>query len=589
MPAPDEDLLRRYVEELSWLRSMGARFRNDHPDVARQLELDGNVCPDPHVERLIESFAFLTARIQSDLADDFPEIAAELLQTLYPHFLNPIPSMTIVRFDPKQKLADGALIPRDTPLFVHTEEGDVCRFRTRYPVELWPIEVVDASVADGFAFRHSGRRRAVSVLRLRLHATSEPFEKLSVGTLRFFLNNETLVSSLYPLLRSAAVVPRDSFDLAAAKELEVAAVGFDDDEDVIHFPRLSHPSYRLLQEYFAFEPKFHFVDVKGLCGRMTGEYADLLFLLDAPLPAQAALHHDDFVLGCTPAINLFEKASEPIRVNHRTIEYRIVPDYRREASTAIHSIRSVSGSSNAAKTSREYARFYSFTHAMAAGGQSAFWHARRDGDDVYLSFRDTAFNPALPGDEVVYAHLLCTNGDYAAELAAGHSLQCDQELPVNGIVTLRKPTRPLRPPRGGEQLWRLVSHLSLNYLSLDGGDDALRALREILLLYCPPEVPVPRRRIDGIKSVASCKVTKRVENAWNGFARGTRITLVFDDALMADNGYLFASVLSRFFGLHASINSFSQLVVQRDDGGDRRFHDKKGMQWPIMTGGKPVR
>lgn len=596
MPVPDQALLARYLDELSWLRSKGERFAHEHPEVARKLELDGNVCPDPHVERLIESFAFLTARIQSDLADDFPEIAAELLGTLYPHFLNPIPSMTIVRFDPKPELKPppgGYVVKRDTPLFAETKEGDVCRFRTCYRVELWPIEITAASVESRFDFEYSrNSRREGSVLRLRLRAKTDPFEKLGIDTLRLFLESETLVNRLYALLLGGdayrvAVVPPHTFKIPDDPYLRVAPVGFGRHEDVIEYPRLSHPAYRLLQEYFTFEPKFHFVDVKGLSGRLQGKEVDLLFLLDDELPQHGLLRADDFVLGCTPAINLFPKVSEPIRIDQRAIEYLLVPDYRRRRWTAIHSIHSISGSSNAAQTSREYAPFYSFTHHMGRETHSAFWHARREGDDMYLSFRDTNFDPSQPADEVVYAHLLCTNGSYAAEMPAGQRLQSDQPLEIEKIVALNKPTPPLPPPSGGELLWQLVSHLSLNYLSLGDGDTALRALREILHLYCPAEARAGRKRIDAISRVSSRKVTRRVASSWNGFARGTEISLVFKQGT-ADENFLFASVLSHFFGLHTSINSFSQLVVRRDDAGDARVLDTKGVQWPIMPGVKAV-
>lgn len=578
MPAPDEELLQRYLGELSWLRSMGARFAERHHDVAAQLELSGNVSPDPHVERLIESFAFLTARIQCDLASDFPEIASELLQTLYPHYLNPIPSMTIVQFEPAKGHAH---IKRDTQLFVDTSEGDSCRFRTCYPVDVWPVAVTEAEVLNGLDFEYPQKRdRAAFVLRLRLESLAAPFEELQLDTLRFFLANERSVDRLYPLLlagdrRRATIVAPDVRTIPDAPYLEVAQAGFADDEEVIPFPRLSHPAYRLLQEYFTFERKFHFAEVRGLRGRLTGKAADLLFLLQGD-PARGELHRTDFALGCTPAINLFPRTSEPIRVDHRTLEYPLIADHRRRKSTAIHSIVSVSGSSSAAKVSRAYAPFYSFTHDMARGGHGAFWHARRDGDDVYLSFRDTKFDPSMPGDETVYAHLVCTNGDLAAQLPAKSRLYADEDLAAGAITTMMKPTPQLRPAQGGELLWRLVSHLSLNHLSIGEGDASLRALREILLLYCPPNAPVARGRIDGITGISSRRITRRVD-AWSGFARGTEIALDFSKPLREDhNGFLFASVLSRFFGLHASINSFSQLTV-------------KGMQqWPVMSGGKAV-
>jgi type VI secretion system protein ImpG len=618
MPAIDDELLNRYLEEISYLRSMGVRFARENPTIAARLELGANLSADPHVERLIESFAFLTARIQRDLANDFPEVAAELLQTLYPHYLNPIPSMTIVRFqpNPKQKLPDEAIIKKGTQLFIHTkdqrvksaqptaaefprEEGaDICRFRTCYPVSLWPVEVDEATIVNGFDFRYSGKRKPVAVLRLRLRTAGEdpelPFKTLGADTLRFFIDNDQILNGLYPLLLSGnrhkvSLVEPDSLDIPT-EHLEIAAVGFGDDEDVIETARLSHPAYRLLQEYFAFEQKFHFFDVKGLkkqLGRLQGPKADLLFLLDEMPPASAVVHRDAFVLGCTPVINLFSRTSEPIRVTHQSIEYRLVADYRRNRSTAIHSISSVSGSSNAAARSREYAPFYSFTHHMEQKSQAAFWHSRRDGEDVFLSFRDSQFNPTIPADEVVWAHVLCTNSDYAAQVDAGLPLECDEEIFGSKASVLHKPTRPILPPAGGELLWRLVSHLSLNHLSISG-DDALAALREILLLYCPAGVPAARGRIDGIRRVSSDRITHRVASAWNGFARGTEVTLVFDDQLLAANGYLFGSVLSHFFGLHASINSFSQLVIRRDDGGEESSRGGKGTRWPIMTGAKAV-
>src|SRR5438067_1997811 len=415
--------------------------------------------------------------------------------------------MTIVRFAPdaQKKLPDDATIKRGTQLFIHTIDKrkssdvseEVCRFRTYYPVTLWPIEVAKAEIIDGFDFRYANDRRpAAAVLRLRLRTIPNasgavPFEKVNPGTLRFFINNEPLVNGLYPLLvggnpRKVAVVAPDAVDIHDHL-LEMAPVGFGEDEDVIDAPRLSHPAYRLLQEYFAFEQKFHFFDVNGLTGKLSGTEADLLFLLDAQPPAGAAVHRDAFVLGCTPAINLFARLSEPIRVNHQTIEYNLVPVYRHNRTTAVHSITAVSGSSNAAVRSRDYAPFYSFTHHMEKKAEAAFWHARRDGEDVFLSFRDSSFDPKLPADEVVWAHLLCTNGDYAAQIADGSPLDSDEELFGSKAAVLHKPTKPILPPAGGELLWRLVSHLSLNHLSIDSAD-ALAALREILLLYCPPRV-----------------------------------------------------------------------------------------------------
>ncbi len=582
MAALDDELLRYYLDELSYLRHAGQDFASAYPKVAARLELQPGECPDPHVERLIESFAFLTARIQSDLNADFPEVAKELLDVLYPHYLRPVPSLAVARFDvdpERGKLTSGYEIPRDTPLFVHAERGAVCRLRTCYPVTLWPVEVTEAELetSDLYDFT-SGLPDVTAILRLRLHSQAETFENLGVDRLRFHLTGDpVLVGRLYELLlvdlKGVVIVPEEG--AAAPFHLPPSAiqpVGFAEDESLLPYPSTSHPGYRLLQEYFAFPEKFHFVDLAGLNGRARGATTDILFLLRRR-PGRLPVRPDTFSLGCTPVVNLFQKTSEPIRIDHRQIEYRLVADMRREATTEIHSVVAVSGSSDTSDPTRQYAPFYSFTHAMERHGQKAFWHSRRvpaqggkTGTEILLSFRDLDFQPARPPDETVFARVLCTNRGMAAELPADEALlQTDEALPVRRIVCVRKPTRPLMPPLAGQALWRLVSHLSLNYLSLEGGEAGLRSLREILSLYCFSDAPSLQRQIHGIRGISPRKVVRRVgDAAWKGFCRGTEITLTFDEShYVGSSAFMLASVLNRFFALYASTNSFTQLVIQR--------------------------
>jgi len=602
MRATSEDFLVYYLEELSYLRQMGQRFARAYPKVAGRLELQRDECPDPHVERLIESFAFLTARIQSDLDSDFPEIAAELLNVLYPHYLTPVPSMTIVRFevDPQRgKLTSGHEIPRHTQLFAHAERGAVCRMRTAYPVTLWPIAVKSAEIdtPDNFEFLDNASDVA-SVLRLRLESRADPFDVLEIDNLRFYLHGEpVLVGRLYELLMNdlvrIAVLPAGTKTPRQIPRDAVVPAGFERDEDVIPYPKYSHPAYRLLQEYFAFPEKFHFFDVRRLRGCMTGQSVDLLFLFNKIPPAKLLLSPDTFGLGCTPAINLFRKTSEPIRIDHRKLEYPLVSDARREKTTEIHSILSVSGTSDVADPTRDYAPFYSFTHDMERRGQRAFWHAKRvpsqhpdmTGTDLLLSFRDLDFSPARPPDEIVYAHLLCTNRALAAEIPAGGVLQTDEAAPASRIVCLKKPTRPIDPPLGGQALWRLVSHLSLNYLSLDETEDSLKALREILGLYCVSDAPAMRQQIQGIRRMSHRKVVRRMDvAAWKGFCRGTEVDLLIDEsAFVGASAFLFASVINRFLGLFASTNSFTQLLIRRS-----ARENEVWKRWRPMAGAKAV-
>ncbi|HEX9983251.1 MAG TPA: type VI secretion system baseplate subunit TssF [Thermoanaerobaculia bacterium] len=603
MPSTTNDaFLRYYLEELSYLREMGERFAHAYPKVASRLELQRGECPDPHVERLIESFAFLTARIQADLDADFPEIAAELLDVLYPHYLRPVPSMAVARFeyDPQRgKLTSGHEIPRYTQLFATAQQGLVCRMRTAYPVTLWPIDVVEAELEtpEQFEFLGSGSATA-AVLRVRLESKAEPFELLGVDSLRFFLHGEPVfVNRLYELLfdstQRVLVLPKGAKSAHDLGRNAVQPVGLGENEDVIPYPHNSAPGYRLLQELFTFPEKFHFADVQGLKGKATGKVVDLLFLLDRMPRQKLVMPPDAFSLGCTPIVNLFRKTSEPLRIDHRHIEYRLVGDMRKERTTEIHSITAVSGTSDASDRTRDYAPFYSYTHDMALRKQQAFWHARRvatpredmSGTDIYLSFRDLEFKPTQPPDEIVFAHLLCTNRGLAAELPAGALLQTDDATPVSRIVCLQKPTRPIPPPLGGQALWRLVSHLSLNYLSLEEGKKSLDALHEILGLYAFSDAPALRQQIMGLRKMSQRKVVRRVTggDGWKGFARGTEVTMTFDPAVyVGSSAYLMATVLNQFLALYASTNSFTELVIKRDG------REEEWKRWPRMAGARVV-
>jgi type VI secretion system protein ImpG len=598
--------------------------------VAARLELQTDECPDPHVERLIESFAFLTARIQSGLDGDFPEIAAELLEVLYPHYLQPVPSLAIARFDfdpARGKLTTGFEIPRHTPLFAHSEQDAVCRLRTCYPVTLWPLEVTAACLEspDRYDFL-SGDAETASVLRLRLESRADPFPELGVDRLRFHLHGDpVLVHRLYELLfdgvRRIVALPVDAgaadgaggasaaAPVAGPRWLDpgaLAAVGFGEDEAVLPAPRHCHPAYLLLQEYFAFPEKFHFADLRGLRGRLAGRAADLLFLLDRAPRHRLSFGPGTFALGCAPVVNLFRRTSEPLRIDHRRLEVPLVADLRRERTTEIHSLLAVTGAAAAGGRVREYAPFYAFTHVMEQRGQRAFYHARRiasprpdlGGTEMLLSFRDLDFRPAVPPDETVFAQLLCTNRGLAAELPAGALLQSDEALPAARIVCLKKPSRPLDPPLGGQGLWRLVSHLSLNVLSLGQGEPGraggpagsgegaagLEALREILGLYCFSDAPALRQQIDGIREVSRRQVLRRLGAAgWQGFCRGTEVTVGFDESLyVGSSSLLLAAVLSRFFALYGSINSFTQLVTKPFG------REGEAKRWPPMVGGRAV-
>lgn len=596
-----DDPLRYYNDEITYLRQMGQLFARSHPKVAAQLEITHDQTADPHVERLIESFAFLTARIRRQLDSQFPEISSSLLSVLYPHLVNPVPPMAIARFevDPDQgKLTDGFPLAKGMPLFAQTQDALTCRFRTCYPVRLWPINVTDAGFLPPAHYQFlDGNPNVASVLRIRLAGLRSHLSELTTTSLRFYLNGDlTVVHGLYTLLfeeeSTVALLPGGSAVPRYLHPRSIQPVGFGADEEVIPYPVNSHPAYRLIQEYFLFPQKFLFFDVNGLNFSRIEGTADILILLKNLPASQLTVNRRTFLLGCTPVTNLFPRTTEPIRLDQSQLSYRLIPDLRREKTTEIHSVLTVSASMNPGDERTRFAPFYGFHHTSEGQDPRSFWHMRRlptgrsdlPGTDVQLSFLDLDFNPHLPPQQTVFAHTLCTNRALARQLSAGTILQIEERAPLTHIVCHSKPTPTVYPPLGGETIWNLISNLSLNYLSLSGGEAAVKALREILHLYSFSQYASTYRQIEGIRDIRSRKVIRRAgPEAWRGFTSGTEITLELDEDFFSGTGpFLMGAVLHRFFALYASLNSFTQLNVRS------KHRESQGMRWPPLAGCQPV-
>src|SRR4051812_23915579 len=203
----DRRLLDHYNNELHHLRATAAEFAREYPKIAGRLGLDEDekeVCPDPFVERLLEGFAFLSARIQVKFDSEFPRFTQSLLETLYPQYLSPVPSMAVVRFEPDEQatqLAEGFAIPRDTSLrsSLGRDDRTACEYRTAHDVMLWPIELTEARYytrdLGELNLGHEPGMRAA--LRLRFRTThGQPFRALPMDRLPIYLRgaDETPVS-----------------------------------------------------------------------------------------------------------------------------------------------------------------------------------------------------------------------------------------------------------------------------------------------------------------------------------------------------------------------------------------------------------
>ena len=590
-----DELLYYYERELTFLRRMGAAFAQRYPKVAARLLLEPTKCEDPHVERMLEGFAFLSARVHLKLDDDFSEISEGILGVVYPQYTRPVPSMSIaeLQLDPdKGKLPGGYRVARDSLLQARAVGGVRCTFRTVYETTVWPITVAAAQWTTPPALRPAVRATdAVAALRLELRApVGMPLASFpSLGSLRVYLNGDgALPATLYELLCNSCVrvLLRDPDGGAAGRTVElppsaIRPVGFGDDEHMLPVPGNGFAPYALLQEYFTFPEKFLFLDLDVFeVARAAGFTAGVeVICLIAPFERgdrqqtlESAVNAGTFRLGCTPVVNLFAQTSEPILLTQRRDEYTLIADARRRLTTDIFSVDEVAVVTPGSPDVQRLEPLYGLRHESARDGKQQYWYARRraapgrddGGTDVALSFVTQGGEPTRPRQDAVTARLTCFNGGLPSRLPFGDPAG-DFELqgggPFRRISALVKPTDVIPPPLGKPVLWRLISQLSLNHLSLTDGPEALR---ELLRLHNAAQSPTGERQIQALLDVRTAPSYSRVASDYGiGFARGRRVEMEFDEEAFAGAGlFLFASVLERFLAMYASLNSFTQLAAR---------------------------
>ena len=599
-------LEQEYENELAAIRHLAKDFARDHPGVAGRLILseETGASQDPHVERLIEAFALLTARLQVKLKDEFPELTDALLGILYPHYLAPIPSMAIAQLhldSAQANLTSGTTIERGTELFSREIAGQPCRFRTTSSATVWPLQVTRAryqsSPFGADIVPPFESRDAEAAIRVELRGNGGvPLTKLGMRDLRFFLSgDQPTTHQLYELLFNHVTNVQIRLPQAPPANASltlpptaIQPVGYEEEEGMLPYSPRSFPGYRLLTEYFAFSHKFLFFDLTrldGLGGMPPQQEAELLIFLNRAAPQlESRVTADSFRLACVPIVNLFTKLAEPIRLSWTKTEHLVVPDARRPHSMEVYSIDEVESIHPDTKEVLRYQPFYALTDKSETA-TGAYWHHQRrpslssadPGTDVYLMMINSNFDPAVPATEVISVRTTCTNRNLPADIQKTGSVDWQFQLagqsPVRRITTPVDPTAALRLAEGGDR-WRLLSHLSLNHLSIAGGPDGAAALREMLRLYDYTGSNATAQQIDGLFSVKSSRGIAPIrEGHTRGFCRGLDVEITFDDERFPGTGfYLLASVLERFLGQYASINSFTRLVARSRQ---REFWEKR--------------
>jgi type VI secretion system protein ImpG len=611
-----EELLEYYERELTYLRQMGGEFARKYPRVAGRLLLDPDgYTEDPHVGRLIESFAFLAARVHRRIDDDLPELSEALLNLVYPAYLRPVPAMTVVecRQDPAQgRRVAGARVKKGSELVTKgTVEGVACRFRTAYDVDLWPFTVTEAEWRKPELLQtpalSNGPVAAFAAARLKLTCYPDvTLQGLPLGTLRFYLAGDAaVVYGLYELFSANCIEiqlrdPRNRAGVISLDAGRLRMVGLEPDENVLPGDRRSSSGHLLLQEYFSFPDKFLFFEVSGLEALAEGGFgseAEMVFLFsrferaDRQQVFELGVNARTFRLGCTPVVNLFKQTAEPILLNQIRHDYVVIPDNKNAALMEIYSLEEVIAANPKLRQSIPLEPVYAYRYQTRNEKDRAYWSAKRHQNELgerqpstmTISVVDLMGQLKDPDADVLTVMTLCSNFDLPSRLTLGNE-QGDFEVmgqaAAKTVTSLRRPTASLDPPSGKGQLWRLISALSLNYLSLT--EDGREALQEILRLHDFSGSAFTENQVGAILKLSCAPHFALVESQFGLVpARGTKVEMELDEQQFAGGGaYLFTAVLNRFFAGYASMNSFTQLTARSNQRREAiaQWEPRAGMQ-----------
>ncbi|MFM0068712.1 type VI secretion system baseplate subunit TssF [Paraburkholderia aspalathi] len=605
----DTQFLNLYNRELTYMRELAGEFATQHPKIARRLGMQGIEVADPYVERLIESFCFMSARTQLKLEAEFPRFTQRLLEVTYPNYVAPTPSMAVARLRPSLREGDfskGVRVARHSVLRAAIPPGEqtACEFRSAHDVDLWPIEIVDAQLTaippdlPDIARHIRPHLRLRGALRLKLRTVGEiRFSQITgLDRLSFYIGgDERIASHLFELIHAGSIAsvvraygaPRGDGEIVAEHAIEFE--GFRPDQSLLPLEWNTFQGHNLLQEYFTCRQRFYFFALAGLSAglsRIDGKEAEIVLLLDR-LPEDLATHVDAsrFLLFCTPVVNLFPKRTDRVEINRALTSFHLLPDRTRPLDYEVFSVSRVFGQK--AETSTEvvfnplyqtlhsdvgnYGRYFSILREPRTTSANARKYGTRTpyvGTEVYVSLVDQAEAPYSDDIRYLSVDAWVTNRDLPKLIPRNglNDLTMQDSVPVEGVSLVHPPSAPREPYASGETAWRLIRQLSFNYMPLTELDhkDGGQALRNMLRLFVSASEHDQTTQIDSLIGARTEPVVRRLPgHGLLVYGRGVRCELTIDETGFSGvSPYLFGAVLEHYLSRHVSINVFTETELR---------------------------
>ncbi|MDD2839011.1 MAG: type VI secretion system baseplate subunit TssF [Sulfuricurvum sp.] len=583
-----------YLQELSSLRKLGGEFAIKNPGLSPYLSKEGQ---DPDVERMLEGFSFLTGRLRQQLDEELPEISHNLAQLLWPNYIRPVPSYSIIAYDPLREQNVSYYVPKGTEVLNEpTPNGAQYKFRTCYDTVIHPIEINQckyhvhgskSQIELDFMVSCKGTLASCNMDTLRIHLSGSRFiaKELYLFLLQYIEMIEVEILDYQEEVLRTVHLSKQS----------IKPVGFNTDERILPYSKNIFDGYIVLQEYFAYEQKYLFVDIGNL-NSIFGITKEILeksrhfrvrFHFTKRLGAAQMLSKDNFALYCTPIINLFEVDAIPIRKTLLEEEYLLsASEFDREESE-VFLVESVRGWIPSKNCYEDFLPFESFDYSDHDEYYSVRVRLSDDAKRTYSYIRfassDGLFEKNDYANATVSVKLLCTNRSLPSALPFGQISVCNPHSNVAHLKfkNITIPTESYPPPMRSDFLWRVISNMSLNHLSLTDVN-ILGAILDTYDFLGAYDMKVKKKNELMIKGLVSISHQK-TEMIYQGFPiRGIQTHLEIDISNFAGIGdaYLFCCVLNDFFALYCNINSFHQLEV--------KMIDYDIFVWPPKVGYQPL-
>ena len=579
-----EELLPYYEKQLQEFGQQSRAFADKYPKIAQRLSLNQEQIDDPHIERLIQAFSLIAARIDKKLADSYDIFTRSLFEVMFPQYLRHFPACSVVSFEDlnKQKqLTDVHIIPKGTTLKSRSFKGVQCEFNTSAEVKLLPIQLESLSFqTNPSAHIHLNQNATLNL----------KFELLNPA--KNWLKNEKLFIYLdaisnFPLQVLDHIFHKEtSFSLrinhkVVAIKNPFEVMGFDENESLLPVDQHTHHAYRLLIEYFCFPEKFSYLNLNLDFLKLLKEENlsfEVQIHLKLNLNDQAIIRNyselnvANFKLFTSPVVNLFEKQAEPQKINHKNLEYPLMTDAHHPEFYQVYSIvemNLIREKSNQDQVVYPILPFFAMSHYH--GDDIQFFYAlnptvlQNQYVETGYSIISKQLEPHSIKSDFVSCKLLCSNRELPHE-ALGQSnnvLNLNDSTVARRALVLKRPTAPFQFEKNKNEQWRIISHLSLNTLALMKGD-AVSHIKELLELYNLPKSKENHLIIDAIKKIEFEITNKLVEaKPFPMFVRGVKVLMDVDVQVFRGHSlYIFSELISHIFNLKVQMNSFVDVFVR---------------------------